>query len=84
VDGITRDAGEEMIEMISVEDRLPPDDDPVILIDCNQEMVAVGFYMGKGRVLQEGFWRINDEGCAERFLSVTHWLKITEFPKKSS
>lgn len=68
-----------MSEWISVKDRLPAEDDLVLgATDLGCRLV---FYMGPNRVMKEGFWFINEEGCAIIHNGILYWMPIPDPPK---
>ncbi len=68
------------MEWISVKDKLPPND---YLVLCFKEHIgcnSLSFYMGKGRVMKKGFWRVGDDGYAVKEPKVTHWMPLPQPP----
>lgn len=68
------------MEWISVKDRLPHDDDVVILFSHDYGLFTLGFYMSEKRVMSQGFWRIDDSDTAQKLDFVTHWMPLPQPP----
>lgn len=67
-----------MSEWTRVEDQLP-EEDTLVLVCTKAHGWFLGFYMGEGSIIAQGWYRDTDDGV-ERLEQVTHWMPLPNPP----
>lgn len=72
---------EGFMHWVSLNERLPPVDEQILICSGPLQTFYIGFYMSEGRVMKEDFWIVRNE-YAEELMGVTHWMALPKPPEE--